>query len=366
MNETQNTSSAESSNGILLTPAEWGWVLAVCIAVFLAAGPLWRSLEPFEPGDDYRLPYVLSEDYWHFERWCEEALRRDVLVVGDSVVWGEYVEPGASLAGALGRSAGGVRFANLGVNGIHPASLEGLLRYHGTALRGRKVLLHCNPLWLSSPRVDLSGAEDDFPLNHPRLVGQFFTRPASYRAEPSERIAAVLDRYSGLRGLAGHIRSSCFEGSDLHHWSIEHPRQSVTYRFTFESPAPGRTLRHEPVSWSERRGLRQAPRWVRPVDSFQWGAFQRVVKLLLERENNVFVLLGPYNEHMLTPAGLDAYRGVKDEITAWLRSRPIGLAVAGVLPSDLYADASHPLAPGYRHLAQQLAAHPAFMEWLQR
>jgi len=365
MNETRNIPTTRQAEGLLCSPGEWGWVLAVCVVAFFAATPLWRSLENFNPGEDYRLPYAQSDDYWHFERWCEAALDRDVLVVGDSVVWGEYVAPGSSFAGALGKSSPGDRFANLGVNGIHPAALEGLLRHHGSALHGRKVLLHCNPLWMSSPRVDLSGAEDDFPLNHAKLVGQFFTRPLSYRARHSERIAAVLDRYSGLRGLAGHIRSSCFEGSDLYHWSSEHPGKSVLGRFTFEAVVPARTLRHQPVSWLASKGLRQERQWVSVDDSFQWRCFQRVVELLLARGNSVFVLLGPYNEHMLSPRGKVEYGALRKDLSAWLRSRPIGLAVAEVLPSELFADASHPLEAGYVRLAEMLAADPAFTQWLQ-
>jgi len=39
-------------------------------------------------------------------------------------------------------------------------------------------------------------------------------------------------------------------------------------------------------------------------------------------------------------------------------------AVPGVLPSGLYADASHPLTEGYRELATRLHGDPAFQAWL--
>jgi hypothetical protein len=38
--------------------------------------------------------------------------------------------------------------------------------------------------------------------------------------------------------------------------------------------------------------------------------------------------------------------------------------VLEVLPSDEYADASHPLTEGYDRLAKRLAAEPVFKTWL--
>jgi len=53
-------------------------------------------------------------------------------------------------------------------------------------------------------------------------------------------------------------------------------------------------------------------------DSLQWQFFRRTVELLRQRGNQVFVLVGPFNEHMLTEGGLRTYLKRKEEVAAWL------------------------------------------------
>ncbi|MEK7399914.1 MAG: hypothetical protein AAB116_23470, partial [Candidatus Poribacteria bacterium] len=53
---------------------------------------LWRAVESFDPSDDYRVPCELSNDYWMIARWCKYASSNyPVVMIGDSVVWGQYV-----------------------------------------------------------------------------------------------------------------------------------------------------------------------------------------------------------------------------------------------------------------------------------
>jgi hypothetical protein len=85
-----------------------------------------------------------------------------------------------------------------------------------------------------------------------------------------------------------------------------------------------------------------------------------VVELLRQRGNRVFVLVGPFNEYLLRPQSLQRYRQVQTAIVAWLRQAKVPHAVPPALPSDLYGDASHPLALGYEQLARQLAVDPTF------
>ena len=74
----------------------------------------------------------------------------------------------------------------------------------------------------------------------------------------------------------------------------------------------------------------------------------------------MFVLVGPFNEHMLKEQSRAAYGDIKSQIEAWLAETEVPHLVASVLPSALYADTSHPLAEGYALLAQQLLGAPAF------
>jgi hypothetical protein len=66
------------------------------------------------------------------------------------------------------------------------------------------------------------------------------------------------------------------------------------------------------------------------------------------------VLLGPFNEHMLTDEGKQTYSELRSGVISWLAGRGIACCVPTTLPSEMYADASHPLAEGYAVPANQL------------
>jgi hypothetical protein len=119
-------------------------------------------------------------------------------------------------------------------------------------------------------------------------------------------------------------------------------------------PPSDNTLRHEPIPWTKRGIKKEDFPWVDPATSLQWHSFQRTVKLLQERGNHVFVLVGPFNEHMLTAKSQHDFQIVKNAITTWLHDEKIPYAAPPPLPSDAYADASHPLSDGYALLAKQL------------
>src|SRR5207244_6109912 len=83
-----NTTS--SSNAVCLTLKQWLIVGILAMLMILFVPGLWRRLEKFEPGPDYRIPYELSADYWLYDRNARLAAGRyPVLLVGDSVIWGE-------------------------------------------------------------------------------------------------------------------------------------------------------------------------------------------------------------------------------------------------------------------------------------
>ena len=98
----------------------------------------------------------------------------------------------------------------------------------------------------------------------------------------------------------------------------------------------------------------------------QWAAFQRFVQFLAQRGNDVLVMVGPFNEHMIAEESKPGYRKIHDGIAAWLTDNKVPHLVPEALPSSLYADASHPLTEGYAELAKRLYAQPAFQEWLHQ
>ena len=104
-------------------------------------------------------------------------------MLGDSVVWGYYVSADQTLSHYLSELSGGRRFANLGVDQVHPVAMAGLVEHYGRAMAGKRVLLHYNPLWMSSDERDLETAKE--VGNHSRLIPQFFPGIPSYH-EPLE------------------------------------------------------------------------------------------------------------------------------------------------------------------------------------
>ncbi len=348
------------SNSIRLSGWEWIIATTVCLASFFAVPKLWTCVEKFEHGPDYRLPYQLSSDYWLYNRYCRWAgPRYDTLVVGDSVVWGHYVSQDNTLSHYLNQNAGRDHFANMGIDGIHPAAMSGLLRYYGGAISGKNVILHLNPLWMSSPKHDLQ-IDKEFRFNHPTLVPQFIPKIPCYKDPYSRRILIAAERYAAFFSWTSHLKISCFEGMDLPTWTIEHPCENPLRAVTLEAPVSTDDSLNERASWMQRGMAQQDFAWVELETSLQWRFFRQAVDLLRARGNTVFVLVGPFNEHMFKPESLDSYRTMKEGIEAWLRQNRIAYYMPEALPSQLYHDASHPSAEGYATLAKQLFENSSF------
>jgi hypothetical protein len=105
--------------------------------------------------------------------------------------------------------------------------------------------------------------------------------------------------------------------------------------------------------------------WVPLEASLQWQAFQRLAHLLRTRENNLLVVLGPFNEHMVAEDQRAEARALRGHAAAELGQEGITVIVPETLPSELYADASHPLTDGYALLAARLAQDARFAKWLR-
>jgi hypothetical protein len=76
--------------------------------------------------------------------------------------------------------------------------------------------------------------------------------------------------------------------------------------------------------------------------------------------------MGPFNEHMIAEDNRAAYHQIRDGILAWLKQNRVIAVAPETLPSELYADASHPLTDGYKLLARRLYADEAFRAWLKK
>ena len=182
-------------NEVRLNARQWLAASFIVVLVLLLTPWVWKHLERFEAGPDYRISYQLSKDYWLYGRRADQVVNQDkVLLLGDSVVWGEYVAPDGTLSHFLNEQAGATnRFVNLGLNGLFPLAQEGLVNNYGRSLRREKIVVQFNLLWLTSPKADLS-SEKEQHFNHSGLVPQFTPRIPCYHADANERLGAIVQR----------------------------------------------------------------------------------------------------------------------------------------------------------------------------
>jgi len=374
IHESGNGAVPFGSNAVRLSPRQWLIALLIIAAVLIALPRAWEGVEPMDIDADYRLPYRLSDDYWTFSRWARVAAAAEpgpppVLVVGDSVIWGHYVAPGQTLSGHLNacETDALVSYANLGVDGIHPAALAGLLEYYGRAVAHRDVILHCNLLWLSSARHDLSSRKE-VAFNHPRLVPQFVPRIPCYRESADARLAMAIGRHLEFLAWADHVRVAYFGSKDLASWSLEHPYGCPAGAVTLALPRPDEPPTPTPDArpWTEKGIPRFGPTWVPLGESFQWASFRRALQVLRRRGCRVFVVVGPFNEPMLQNESLRTYKRMQREVAAWLNENGVPHVVPAALASDLYADASHPLSEGYRLVAKGLLQDASFQAFMRK
>ena len=265
----------------------------------------------------------------------------------------------ATLSHYLNDSAGQDRFANLGLDGTHPAALEGLLRYYAPRLRGRTVLLHFNPLWMTSAKSDLT-TDKESSFNHPDLVSQFVVKIPCYRAPFGKRARIALRRVIPFANWIVHLRTAYYENMDVQHWTLKHPYNCPLAALTHGLPESAGAPAPTGGSWVEKGAKKQDVTWVQLDTSLQWQFFRRSLDLLRNQGNQVFVLIGPFNEHLLNDEDAKAYSDIKTQVADWLEKNNIPHFVPQALPAEYYVDASHPIGEGYALLARQILDQPAF------
>ncbi|HYV28883.1 MAG TPA: hypothetical protein VFA77_15205 [Candidatus Eisenbacteria bacterium] len=370
------------ANEVRLSFWQWLAVSLLVVLVALSVPLLWEKLERFDTGPDYRIPYQLSKDYWLYGRRLRQATDPNrIVVLGDSVTWGEYVLPDGTLSHFLNQESGEkTQFVNGGVNGLFPLALEGLIDHYGKSLRHRKVIVHCNVLWMTSPKADLSTDKEE-RFNHADLVPQFSPRIPCYKADANARLSAVVERNVRFLEWINHLQNAYFDQKSILNWTLaddgsDPPRYPNAWKNPFAQitftvpPEPAvdpergpKSPRHKPWSTTGEGSTRFE--WV-PLDrSLQWAAFQRLVKLLQSRGNDVLVVVGPFNEHIMAEENRPAFRSIRDGIADWLATNHVTYVKPETLPSSLYADASHPLTEGYQLLAKRLYSDAAFQKWMQ-
>jgi hypothetical protein len=346
-----------SANALQLSPREW-LIAAAGVLALLVAFPAYRArIKSPTLEADYRVPYALTHRHDLYERYSTLAASRfDVFLVGDSVVWGQFADRDGTLAHHLNALAGSDRFANLGLDGMHPIALSLLLEQHAPALVGKEIVLQCDPLWYISTGRKLTRGE--LLANRPGLAPPPGPGPSSFEERLPKLLATMLADAPRLRILSRQLDPLFSERLDILAWTLDHPYENPFKSISFNLPPPEQ--RPPPMrSTASRARASQDARWDPLVDSPQWLAFQNVVQLLRGHGNRLFILVGPMNEDLLTPRSRAAYQGVKQEIAAWCRGQNLAHAVPGPLPFEFFADICHPTGPGYSELARRLRRdHP--------
>lgn len=373
------------ANEVRLNGRHWLATVVIVLIVVMGVPRLWERIERFEVGRDYRIPYALSSDYWLYKRRMDGIEPQAIPVLGDSVVWGEYVRADGTLTHYLNRESeqvsGGkpVRFANCGVNGLFPLSMQGLAENYAGALHNRKVIVQCNLLWMTSPKADLSTNKEE-TFNHSWLVPQFAPRIPCYLVDANTRLATVIGRRIDFCGWVGHIDGIYFHEQSVPRWTLaEDDSDPPRYPNAWRNPlsqislkVPGEldsdpqrgpaSSRHH--AWNAHGDNTNHFDWVPLTSSLQWQAFQRTIRILRERGDDVMVVLGPFNRHIVAEDQRATLQALETGVTDWLIANHVPHVVPETLPSALYADTSHPLTDGYALLAQRLYADPEFQQWL--
>jgi len=343
----------DNADALQLAPKALAITTAVVLAAVLWLVPWYvdRQQNPLI-GPDFRLSHDLRDDYWGYRHIARKVCEKyHSVFIGDSVVWGMYVDNTHTIPALLNRRLGREEFGNLAIDGLHPVAMERLIREYGEGISDKQVYLYWNPLWMNTPLYDLRG-EKEFSINHPRLLPQFDRSIGSYRAPLDDRIGAFLDRKIDYRAYLHHCRTAFLDNEDFKTSIARHPGQNPFRRCAFSfDPGEKKKKLNSDVTWKRAGIAKQDWPFVPMATSRQFASFRSVIRELQKRGNRVCVVLGTLNPHMQTPESLARYRKLRTEVAATLDRDGIALIKLPELSSEEYADASHPLARGYLTLA---------------
>ncbi len=337
--------------------------IVISFLVLVLAASVLPYLLPFTDTaaftGNYRIPYDLGEDYFLYSRYANHTGSK-IPVIGDSVIWGHYTTGQDTLTANLNRLSGREKFANMGLDGIHPAAMNGLVKCFAPNLKNRKVIAGVNLLWMSSPRHDLSGPVNS-EINHKILLPQFYPRVPAYAPSIEERISAVIARSVAFFRWLDHVRMNLFAGKSLYLWTMENPHKNIADFFN----ASGVNYKI-PEGMAPNKMQHQHIEWVTPDRSLQWRFMLDTLKLLKKNGNSVAAIIIPFNTHMMTDESREKYYLMIGEIEWVLRENGIVPVLPEAPEKKYFADSSHPNAEGYKIIAEEIMKDREFIDFLYR
>lgn len=333
----------------------------LALVLFIAAPFAIRFIDEDDFASNYRIPYPMGEDYYLFSHYSKAVADSDKIpFFGDSVIWGHYAKKDKTLTSWLNQLQGEEKFANMGIDGIHPAALYGLVKKYSGNFKNRDIIVGINLLWMSSPRHDLSG-EINNEINHKKLLPQLHRTIPAYGAGIEERISSFINREFTFFAWVNHIKMTRFADFSFYRWTIDNPDKSILTFFGEKE-----TIYRVPEHMRQHGLPLQNISWVKPEDSIQWDYVKKTINLLKSRNNRVIAYITPYNIHTLTPESRKKYIEISEIIIEELDTADV-FPIAGVTPEKTYfADASHTGEDGYKILAEDLLKNSLFNSFIRQ
>lgn len=362
--------TVQHSNTFVLTGKEWLITIGIFLAISFTVYTGWRFWERIPVEKDFRATCweARMSDYYAYSQWARYARSHyPVLLVGDSVIWGQEVNNDQTISHYLNEELGGEKVANLGIDGLTLAALDGLVTHYGGDLRDTNAIVELNPLWLSSPKRDFRGG---WNFHHPRLVPQF-DRRIEYYKDTNERLGYVIEHILRIPPFVRHLMVNYYDNKSVANWLLDFPYRNPLAAINFQGAPMMKEKQGLGTDWESR--IEDRTKW-KPVDdpfldpdeTIQFGCFLDAIEKLKKRNVNVFVLLGPYNTWNLTPESKTKLFSMMDAIKARLDKEGIPYfdSTRDLLPSNAYADQCHALAGGHARLAEVMTRDPKFREWM--
>jgi len=240
---------------------------------------------------------------------------------------------------------------------VFPLALEGLLAHYGAPLHDRRVILHYNMLWMSSPKADPE--REGRAVVQPHKAGAAALRADTFLPAPTPPRGWMrfVERSVGLLGWVNHLDTVYFDQRSIPRWTLEeddsdlprhpnawrNPLSRITLRVPGEpaaDPQRGRSSpRHRPWSaTAPRPRTSSGSAWRSRCSGSRSGGRSRCCG---RAATTCWSSSGPFNEWMIATDQRPAYRKLRAGIDAWLTASGVAHVVPEALPSALYADASH-------------------------
>jgi len=338
-------------------------IISIAVLVLMAAViPFIFPLADTESfTGNYRIPYNMGEDYLLYSRYSKHISNdKRIPVIGDSVIWGHYTDNKNTLTANLNKLNAKPGFINMGLDGIHPAAMSGLLNLYSSGLKNRKVIVGINLLWMSSPRHDLSGPVNN-EINHKILLPQFHPEIPSYKPSLEEKISSSISRSIPFFAWIDHLRLSKFAGKSFYLWSMDNTGKSITEFFT------GSTDEFKPPEGIKPEKMQeQSINWITAENSLQWKFMLETLVSLKNNGNSVAAVITPFNTYMMNENSRMNYFAILAEIEWILRENKITPIIPLILEKKYFADSSHPNAEGYKLIAEDMMKNREFVEFIRK